>query len=108
MCIISARNAIKINKSKYTQKNSNKLFIIKNNNISLKKYTKEELSKYKYKNKCIISLYNKVYDITQLINSHPGGSEVLIKTCGTDATDIFSNIHDKNLLSQLKLIGNLI
>ncbi|KAF6207582.1 hypothetical protein GE061_016029 [Apolygus lucorum] len=38
---------------------------------------------------CWVVLFNKVYDVTDFIQSHPGGAEVLLEQAGRDATLAF-------------------
>jgi predicted heme/steroid binding protein len=40
------------------------------------------------------TVYNgRVYDLTQFIHTHPGGSVSIMKAAGKDCTDIFQKIH---------------
>jgi hypothetical protein len=45
---------------------------------------------------CIID--HKVYDLTDFIDAHPGGSVVLTQAAGTDATQAFYNLHRQEVL----------
>ncbi|KAL1602794.1 hypothetical protein SLS60_006215 [Paraconiothyrium brasiliense] len=47
---------------------------------------------------CIID--HKVYDLTDFIDAHPGGSVVLEQVAGTDATTAFYNLHRQEVLSK--------
>ncbi len=38
----------------------------------------------------------KVYNITNYLNEHPGGSEILMDYVGQDATDMFESIGHSN------------
>ena len=55
------------------------------------------------KNKCIIVIKNRVYDITKFIDEHPGGEEVLKEQHGLDATDAFEDTgHSSDAREQMK------
>jgi alkylation response protein AidB-like acyl-CoA dehydrogenase len=47
---------------------------------------------------CIID--HKVYDLTDFIDAHPGGSVVLEQIAGTDATSAFYNLHRQEVLQK--------
>ena len=54
-----------------------------------KSYTKEEVANHVDANDCWTIIDNSVYNITEYINRHPGGIEIL-RACGQDATDLFN------------------
>lgn len=48
-------------------------------------------------------IYNKVYDITDFVNEHPGGAEVMFDCGGIDATNAFEDVaHSDVALSMLE------
>ncbi|KAI1622470.1 acyl-CoA dehydrogenase [Exophiala viscosa] len=47
---------------------------------------------------CIID--HKVYDLTEFVDAHPGGSVVLQQFAGQDATDAFYNLHRQEVLQK--------
>ena len=47
---------------------------------------------------CIID--HKVYDLTDFVDAHPGGSVVLEQVAGTDATTAFYNLHRQEVLEK--------
>ncbi|KAF2728252.1 acyl-CoA dehydrogenase family protein [Polyplosphaeria fusca] len=49
---------------------------------------------------CIID--HKVYDLTDFVDAHPGGSVVLEQVAGTDATTAFYNLHRQEVLEKYK------
>ena len=51
-------------------------------------YTLEEVAKHDNKNDCWMVIDGKVYDVTEFISAHPGGSAIL-QGCGTDATQLY-------------------
>lgn len=47
---------------------------------------------------CIVD--HKVYDLTDFVDAHPGGSVVLEQVAGTDATTAFYNLHKQEVLEK--------
>jgi cytochrome b involved in lipid metabolism len=50
--------------------------------------TMAEIAKHNTAQDCWLLISGKIYDVTKFIPSHPGGS-IIIKSCGTDATQAF-------------------
>lgn len=55
-------------------------------------FTPEQVSEHNSASNAWMSLYNKVYDLTEFAKDHPGGEEILIERSGTDATQDFEDI----------------
>ena len=75
-------------------------------NVSLK-----EVSEHNTLNDCWIVLYDRVYNVTDFIPNHPGGSDIFLEYAGYDATIAFRGIgHDFNILQRLHqyCIGDLV
>lgn len=73
-------------------------------NFSKKKVSLEELSKHKSKTDCWISIDDQVYDITDFISNHSGGSEVLLGLAGSDVTHIFKSQHPPSIISNFRSV----
>ncbi len=58
-------------------------------------FSLSEVSKHNSENDCWMIIDNKVYDVTSYFNSHPGGTNELLKGCGKDATTLYDT-KDKN------------
>jgi cytochrome b involved in lipid metabolism len=56
-------------------------------------YTMEEISKHNSKESCWLVIRGKVYDLTNWIDEHSGGSDKILKLCGKDGTDLFVKQH---------------
>jgi cytochrome b involved in lipid metabolism len=73
-----------------------KIYSIKNCGLVEEKVEKEimieELAKHSKKNDCWLALFGKVYDVTQYVSQHPGGS-IILRAAGKDATDLFNKNH---------------
>merc|ERR1719401_2737061 len=63
--------------------------------------TKEELSASVKQGKLWLALYGKVYDVTDYLEEHPGGPEAITDVAGTDATETFETVHNKDLLDSM-------
>ena len=62
----------------------------------------KEVSKHNSISDCWIILYDIVYNITDFINEHPGGSKILLDIAGKDGTNMFESIHNVDILKILK------
>ena len=71
--------------------------------------TWEELSRHTAEDDMWITLHGYVYDVTKWLKRHPGGSEVVKKFAGGDATDQFDAFHQPRSAARLVnfIIGTL-
>ncbi|XP_055917993.1 uncharacterized protein LOC129950174 [Eupeodes corollae] len=70
----------------------------------------QEVSNHDDINDCWIVLYDRVYDVTKFLFSHPGGEDVILDHAGRDATLAFHGTgHSKHATNMLRdyLIGEL-
>ena len=58
-------------------------------------YYLKEVKQHNKSNDCWLIVHNKVYDVTSMINIHPGSENAIKKKCGTDVT-IDYNFHSYN------------
>lgn len=49
---------------------------------------------------CYTVVDGKVYDVTSAITNHHGGKFAILKMCGIDATELFTNKHGKSERAQ--------
>ncbi|GMM30268.1 hypothetical protein DAMA08_030130 [Martiniozyma asiatica (nom. inval.)] len=79
---------------------------------STKHITVEEFIKHNKADDCWITVNGHVYDLTDFIQMHPGGTTPLIQNAGHDATELYNKIHPKgtieNFLPAEKQLGTLI
>ncbi len=54
------------------------------------RFTLSDIAKHNTAEDCLMVIRGKVYDVTNSINSHPGGDSIL-EGCGKDATFLFEN-----------------
>ena len=64
------------------------------------KLTREEVAKNNTEDSLWIIVDHKVYDVTDFLDAHPGGSVVLQQVAGQDATQAFYNLHRHEVLQK--------
>lgn len=60
--------------------------------------TYNEVQKHNSKSDCWVIIHGKAYDVTDFVGEHPGGSAVILKYAGKDATKAFDPIHPGDTL----------
>ncbi|GAP83600.2 putative L-lactate dehydrogenase [Rosellinia necatrix] len=60
----------------------------------------EEVAKHTALESCWVVLYGNVYDVTEFLPSHPGGSKIILKLAGRDATEEYDPIHPPGTLEE--------
>ncbi|KIM48073.1 hypothetical protein M413DRAFT_439780 [Hebeloma cylindrosporum] len=60
----------------------------------------EQVAQHKSPESCWIIIRNKVYDVTEFLQEHPGGAEVILKYAGRDATWVYEPIHPPDALEK--------
>jgi fatty acid desaturase len=66
-------------------------------NTNIKRYSRSEVLLHNKKESCWIIIENEVYDLTDFIKEHPGGSNIILSRAGEDATSYFKVKHGLNL-----------
>lgn len=56
-------------------------------------YTWEEVALHNTEESAWIAIRGNVYDVTEFVDKHPGGREILLLAVGRDATDLFISYH---------------
>lgn len=62
----------------------------------VKEFSKSEILLHNSSKDCWIIVFNQVYNITDFLQKHPGGSEILLSRAGEDATSFFQTRHGRN------------
>ncbi|XP_028132772.1 cytochrome b5 [Diabrotica virgifera virgifera] len=63
--------------------------------------TLEEVSRHDTDKDCWVVIYDRVYDITEFLDEHPGGSEVLLEYAGREASAAFRGSGHSNVAIKL-------
>merc|ERR1711934_1212990 len=59
-------------------------------------YRLAEVKTHNTKGSAWLVVHNKVYDVTNFMQEHPGGEEVLLDVLGTDSTESFEDVGHSN------------
>jgi cytochrome b involved in lipid metabolism len=62
-------------------------------------YTAADVEGHAVRDNCWFTLYDVVYDVTDYVDRHPGGSSRIYDECGTDATQAYASIHSKSVVN---------
>ncbi|WVQ83117.1 hypothetical protein IAT38_005255 [Cryptococcus sp. DSM 104549] len=62
----------------------------------------EEVQKHNRADDCWVIINGNVYDVTEFLENHPGGPEIIIANAGKDATKIFTPLHPPDALEMLE------
>ena len=99
---------------------------VQKSNFSMKKTLPEKVPKIPFKKgelltpqmvagrnneeECWVTIHGKAYDITNFLDKHPGGDQILLKYAGKDASVEFDKYHSTSARMQLPefFIGNMI
>ncbi|CAN8098570.1 unnamed protein product [Discula destructiva] len=65
-----------------------------------KEFTVEEVAQHTSLDSCWVVLYGNVYDVTDFLSEHPGGSKIILKLAGKDATDEYDPIHPPGTIEE--------
>ncbi|KAK8089641.1 hypothetical protein PG997_004602 [Apiospora hydei] len=57
-----------------------------------------ELSRHNKKNDCWLAVHHKVWDLTDFVDEHPGGADILLQHAGTNATTVYDEVHAPGIL----------
>ncbi|KAJ4483149.1 FMN-dependent dehydrogenase-domain-containing protein [Lentinula lateritia] len=59
----------------------------------------KEVAQHNGRESCWIIVHGKVYDVTEFLNDHPGGSRIILKYAGKDATQEYDPIHPPDAIT---------
>ncbi|CCL99240.1 uncharacterized protein FIBRA_01255 [Fibroporia radiculosa] len=59
----------------------------------------KEIAEHSSRESCWIIVHGKVYDVTEFLPEHPGGSKIILKYAGKDATAEYDPIHPPNAIT---------
>ncbi|KAI0919045.1 hypothetical protein AcW1_003476 [Taiwanofungus camphoratus] len=61
--------------------------------------TGPEVAAHASRESCWIIVHGKVYDVTDFLDEHPGGSKIILKYAGRDATEAYEPIHPPDAIT---------
>ncbi|XP_041455599.1 cytochrome b5-like isoform X2 [Lytechinus variegatus] len=64
----------------------------KKESTDAKIYSLDEVKKHKTSSSLWLVIHNKVYDVTDFLDEHPGGEEVMIEQAGGDGSESFEDV----------------
>jgi len=70
------------------------------NNTQKNKLTGDEIAKHNSRESCWVIIHGRAYDVTEFLPEHPGGSKIILKYAGKDATEEFDPIHPPDTLDK--------
>ncbi|KAF2280199.1 uncharacterized protein EI97DRAFT_391110 [Westerdykella ornata] len=70
------------------------------NNTQRVKLTGADIAKHNSKDSCWVIVHGRAYDVTEFLPEHPGGSKIILKYAGKDATEEFDPIHPPDTLDK--------
>lgn len=62
--------------------------------------TGAEVAGHNSKDSCWVIVHGKAYDVTEFLPEHPGGSKIILRYAGKDATEEFDPIHPPDTLDK--------
>ncbi|AWU75695.1 uncharacterized protein C5L36_0B09360 [Pichia kudriavzevii] len=68
--------------------------------VSISTVDLDELSKHNRDGDCWVSIHGRVYDVSEFVQQHPGGSDKLLRFAGKDATRGFRLQHPESYLER--------
>lgn len=60
----------------------------------------KDLEKHSSGDDCWIAVHSKIYDVTDFLDLHPGGSGIILRYAGKDATAAYDEIHAPGILEE--------
>ncbi|KAL4079163.1 FMN-dependent dehydrogenase-domain-containing protein [Scleroderma citrinum] len=61
--------------------------------------TTQEVAAHNSRESCWIVVHGNVYDVTEFLDEHPGGSKIILKYAGKDATQEYDPIHPPDAIT---------
>lgn len=59
-----------------------------------------EVAKHNHEGDCWVVIHGRAYDVTEFKDDHPGGSSIIVKWAGKDATETYEPIHPPDTLDK--------
>lgn len=72
----------------------------KSNDTQPVKLSGADVAKHDNAESCWVIVHGRAYDVTEFLPEHPGGSKIILKYAGKDATEEFDPIHPPDTLEK--------
>ncbi|KAJ4545712.1 hypothetical protein HRR78_005986 [Exophiala dermatitidis] len=59
-----------------------------------------EVAKHNTRQSCWIAVHGRVYDVTDFLDQHPGGANIILRCAGQDATEEYESVHSPELIAE--------
>ncbi|KAF2262627.1 hypothetical protein CC78DRAFT_534665 [Lojkania enalia] len=70
------------------------------NDTPKNRLTGAQVAEHNSKDSCWVIVHGRAYDVTEFLPEHPGGSKIILKYAGKDATEEFEPIHPPDTLDK--------
>ncbi|XP_013099308.2 uncharacterized protein LOC106081701 [Stomoxys calcitrans] len=108
--LLQALRITPISKSEKKVQQQPTLKVLADQKVSLRQISLEAVSHHDDYSDCWVVIYDRVYDVTNFLQHHPGGADVIMDHAGRDATLAFHGTgHSRDAIEQMRdyLIGEL-
>ena len=61
---------------------------------------RDEVARHATASDCWVIIDDRVFDVTEFLEEHPGGKHVILSRAGTDATQAYDAVHSRDLLAK--------
>jgi L-lactate dehydrogenase (cytochrome) len=67
----------------------------------MQKITMQEVERHNTPDDCWVVINGKVYDLSEFRKGHPGGSKIITDNAGKDVSNLFNDVHPKDIVERL-------
>ncbi|MBT8345035.1 MAG: alpha-hydroxy-acid oxidizing protein [Desulfofustis sp.] len=67
----------------------------------MRKISMQEVERHNTPDDCWVVINDKVYDLSTFQSTHPGGSEIITDNAGKDVSNLFNEVHPKDIVERL-------
>ena len=65
--------------------------------VALPEFSLAEVARHNSRESCWVAIRGEVFDFTRFIDAHPGGARGLLRYAGTDASEVFAELHSQSI-----------
>jgi len=67
----------------------------------MRKITMQEVERHNTPDDCWVVINSKIYDLSIFQKGHPGGSKIITDNAGKDVSNLFNDVHPKDIVQRL-------